>query len=151
MAVTASAPPEVEAVILTSLHMHNPMIVKQRLDRPNIFLSASKSVGIKVRTWNFLTAVVMHSIYDQRDFGALAHLLSCATSPSCNPKTLIFSQTKDDVYSVFTFLRDLSAHKTLCPCTMPPSQMVPKSFYSRALGPPRQNRGVFMPLLHLEW
>ena len=33
--------------------------------------------------------------------------------PHCcsNAKSLIFSQTKNDVFSAFTFLRDVSAHK----------------------------------------
>ena len=49
MALTASAPPDVEAVILSSLHLHEPVLVSQPLDRANIYLSASRSVGLKVR------------------------------------------------------------------------------------------------------
>lgn len=47
MALTASAPPEIEGTIVSSLHLKEPVVVKRRLDRPNIYLSTSKSVGIK--------------------------------------------------------------------------------------------------------
>ena len=45
--LTASAPPHVEAEILSSLHMHDPVFVSQPLNRPNIYIhaSASRSVG----------------------------------------------------------------------------------------------------------
>ena len=49
MALTASAPADVEATILSSLHMCDPVVVNKPLDRPNIFLSASKAMGLKVR------------------------------------------------------------------------------------------------------
>ena len=49
MALTASAPPHVEAEILRSLYMHDSVFVSQPLDRPNIYISASKSLGVKVR------------------------------------------------------------------------------------------------------
>ena len=51
MALIATAPPHVEAELISSLHMHDPVIVRQPLDRPNIYLSASRSVGMKVRTY----------------------------------------------------------------------------------------------------
>ena len=38
MAVTASAPLDVEATVISSLHLHNPVIVHCDLDRPNISL-----------------------------------------------------------------------------------------------------------------
>ena len=49
MALTASAPADVEAVIQSSLHMHEPVVVSQSLDRANIYMSASVSKGMKVR------------------------------------------------------------------------------------------------------
>ena len=55
MAPTASAPPHVEAETLSSLHMHDPVFVSQPLNRPNIYISASRSVGVKV-SWT--TAIV---------------------------------------------------------------------------------------------
>lgn len=48
IALTASAPPHVQAEILSSIHMHDPLFVSQPLDRPNIYMSASKSLGVKV-------------------------------------------------------------------------------------------------------
>ena len=41
MALTASAPPEVEATIISSLQLSNPVIVHCHLDRPNIYFSCS--------------------------------------------------------------------------------------------------------------
>lgn len=41
MALTASAPPEVEATIISSLQLNNPVIVHCDLDRPNIYFSSS--------------------------------------------------------------------------------------------------------------
>ena len=41
MALTASAPPEIEATIVSSLQLNNPVIVHCDLDRPNIYFSCS--------------------------------------------------------------------------------------------------------------
>ena len=49
MALTASAPPEIEATIISSLHLREPIVVTCPLDRPNIYLSTCKSVGLKVK------------------------------------------------------------------------------------------------------
>ena len=49
MALTASAPPNIESQICRSLYLHKPVVVSQPLDRYNIYFSASKSVGVKVR------------------------------------------------------------------------------------------------------
>jgi len=46
MALTASAPPDIEETIVSLLHFKEP-VVKRQLDRPSIYLSTSKSVGIK--------------------------------------------------------------------------------------------------------
>ena len=51
MALTASAPPHVEAEILSSLHMRDTVFVSQPLDRPNI---ASRSMGVKVRSLSMI-------------------------------------------------------------------------------------------------
>lgn len=52
MALTASAPPRVQAEIITSLYLVNPIIVSCDLNRKNIFISASPirslDVGIVV-------------------------------------------------------------------------------------------------------
>ena len=60
IALTASAPPHVQAEILTSLHMHDPVFVSQPLDRPNIYMSASKSLGVKVRLGNGHSVHTLH-------------------------------------------------------------------------------------------
>lgn len=38
MALTASAPPHIEAHVSSSLHLNIPVVVTQLLDRPNIYL-----------------------------------------------------------------------------------------------------------------
>ena len=112
MAVTASAPPHIEAQISSSLHLNTPVIVKQPLDRPNIYLSTSRSMGIKVRTASppFFSILTRCGLFMQRDFGELAHLAS-EDDLSCIPKTIVFSHTKDDVYKVYRFLRDSALQK----------------------------------------
>lgn len=47
----------------------------------------------------------------QRDLGQLAHLIATTSDLSVIPKTVIFSQTKDEVYKVFTLLNTLAKHK----------------------------------------
>lgn len=46
----------------------------------------------------------------QRDLGQLAYLLSTANSPADIPKIIIFSQTKDDVYTIFSYLHSVAAY-----------------------------------------
>ena len=48
VALTASAPLEVEAEIISSLFLNNPVKVYRPLDRPNIFLSSAKSFSLSV-------------------------------------------------------------------------------------------------------
>ena len=48
MALSASAPPEIEATIIDSLKLDNAVQVSKRLDRPNIYLSVSPMSGLKV-------------------------------------------------------------------------------------------------------
>ena len=40
MALIATAPSHVEAELISSLHVCNPVVVRQPLDRPNIYFSA---------------------------------------------------------------------------------------------------------------
>ena len=49
MALTASAPPTIQAEICSSLHFYHPVVVTRPLDRANIYLSVSKSSGVKVK------------------------------------------------------------------------------------------------------
>ena len=48
MALSASAPPDITREIIASLHLNSPVYVSHNLDRPNIFLSHSKSKGLAV-------------------------------------------------------------------------------------------------------
>ena len=48
IALTASAPLHVKEIIIESLHLKSPAIVCHTLDRPNIFLSMSKSTTLEV-------------------------------------------------------------------------------------------------------
>ena len=47
----------------------------------------------------------------QRDFGNLANILASTEDLSAIPKMLIFSQTKNDVCTIFSFLRSQAKHK----------------------------------------
>ena len=51
MALTASAPPDVEATVISSLQLHNPVIVHCDLDRPNIYFSSSpiKTLNVSLK------------------------------------------------------------------------------------------------------
>ena len=46
-----------------------------------------------------------------RDLGTLASLLATADDLVIIPKTIIFSQTKDEVYKVYKFLQTSAKHK----------------------------------------
>lgn len=51
MALTALALPEIEATVIDSLHLREPIVVTRQLDRRNIYLSTCKSVGLKVNLY----------------------------------------------------------------------------------------------------
>ena len=53
MALTASAPPKMQDEICSSLHLRHHIVVARPLDRGNIFLSASRNSGVKVRYISF--------------------------------------------------------------------------------------------------
>ena len=48
IALTASAPQAIEKAITDSLELRNPVMVRQELDRENIFLSVSKKKGMNI-------------------------------------------------------------------------------------------------------
>ena len=48
MALTASAPPDVRATIIRSLHLNNPVYAEGSLDRPNIYMSANAIKGVNI-------------------------------------------------------------------------------------------------------
>ncbi len=66
VALTATAPPEVEAELLTSLELNDPAIVKHPLDRPNIYLSVVKvSLAVSflaVQLFNEHKSLSSHSV-----------------------------------------------------------------------------------------
>ena len=52
IALTASATPAIEKAIIDSLELRNAIIVRQELDRRNIFLSVCKKKGMNVSRHN---------------------------------------------------------------------------------------------------
>ena len=48
MALTASAPPNVEAEVKANLELRNYIMVSLPLDRPNIYMSTKKKCSISV-------------------------------------------------------------------------------------------------------
>lgn len=52
MALTASAPAEIETSIVSSLHLNNPVFVHCDLDRPNIYMSVNSIKSLSVSTHN---------------------------------------------------------------------------------------------------
>ena len=48
MCLTASAPPAIEAEILESVGLHDPVVIRQPINRPNIFYVILKKSGLSV-------------------------------------------------------------------------------------------------------
>ena len=61
MALTASAPADIEATIVNSLHLESPVFIRGDVDRPNIFLSVS---GIKSLSVSFGMKLVYQKLID---------------------------------------------------------------------------------------
>ena len=99
LALTASAPPSIVSEIAETLHFTDPVNVFRPLNRPNIFLSASRSTSISVSCvfLTYFTSVVIFSL--QRDLSGLTSRLK---SQHFIPKTLIFCKTKDVAYSILS-------------------------------------------------
>lgn len=55
--------------------------------------------------------MVFAPLFLQRDLGQIARLMASTDEPTIIPKTVIFSQTKDEVYKVFKSLSALARHK----------------------------------------
>lgn len=53
MALTATASKETQTAICDSLHLNNPVVISQTVDRPNIYLSASPIRNISVSLHTF--------------------------------------------------------------------------------------------------
>ena len=86
------------------------------LDRPNIYLSASKKPGSKGEQVFTIVLLCMYiaayiSCWYSATLGGSANILSTVVTPLAIPKTLIFSPTKDAVYKIFSSLHIPRAHK----------------------------------------
>lgn len=71
MALTASAPPSVQASIIDSLHLRNPVVVAGDLDRRNIFISASDIKSIDVGAISYVVTLLV--IYYSSNSGICVH------------------------------------------------------------------------------
>ena len=60
--------------------------------------------------WAAELLIMLASLFMQLDLGQLAHLIATTSDLSVIPKTVIFPQTKDEV---FTLLNTLAKHKHL--------------------------------------
>ena len=61
--------------------------------------------------WVAELLIMFASLFMQRDLGQLANLIATTSDLSVILKTVIFPQTKDEVYKVFTLLNTLAKHK----------------------------------------
>ena len=110
MALTASAPPHVEAELVKSLHLQKTVYVKQPLDRPNTFYAVYKKTSMVVRVAkvdNFIIIYIV--ILMQLDFGGIASCLSTRDDPSTIPKTIIFSGTKELTVKAYHYLKSAAS------------------------------------------
>ena len=99
MALTATASAETQDVIVKSLHLVNPVVVAQSLDRPNIYMSVGPIKALTVRIINY--DITLKSIIIQKDMAGVAKMLQ-RTSPSDIPKILLlFVQTKNMACKVY--------------------------------------------------
>ena len=60
MALTASASGDIQELVVSSLHLVDPIIVSKNLDRPNIFFSVS---AIKDFTVSMVTACILYTSF----------------------------------------------------------------------------------------
>ncbi len=60
IALTASAPPDIEAEICSLLELKDPVHVKLPLDRPNIYLRNTEKTGISV---SYIHVQLKHTQY----------------------------------------------------------------------------------------
>lgn len=104
MALSASAPPAVMKDIESSLYMKSPVHISHSLDRPNIFLSYSKSKGLAVSLQYVYSKCCINCIVLKRDLDGLTSVLKKASMPLEVPKTIIFCRTKNDAAKVYALL-----------------------------------------------
>ena len=111
MALTASAPPEIEREINLSLSLTDPIVVKHSLNRPNMYICIDKkssclvSFATFITLWMFRIWVKIAFVPFQKDFMELGERLKNCTDPSIFPKTVVFCRQKETVAKVFQFLQ----------------------------------------------
>ena len=120
MALTASAPPSIEAEVKATLelHVHDCVMVSLPLDRPNIYISTKKKKSLSV---SWLLLVYIDSVllinfiilYIQCDLGGIASQMRSCSSPEDFPKTLVFCKTKSQCVKLFNIFTAMSTHKGL--------------------------------------
>lgn len=105
MALTATAPQDIKSTICKSLCLKEPAMVSQTLDRPNIYLSASKSKGLNVSIHDVLGAFSYQPcFYSQSDLSGIVSLFKGAKEPQDVPKMIIFCQTKEAAVKIYRLL-----------------------------------------------
>ena len=109
IALTASAPPHVEAELVKSLHLQNTVYIKQPLDRPNTFYAVYKKTSMVVRVVKVDDFIVYIVILLQLDFAGIASGLSTQDDPSTIPKTIIFFGTKELAVKAYCYLRRVTS------------------------------------------
>ena len=112
MALSASASNGMMETIKQSLQLNDPVVVSRSLDRPNIFISARKSLGMDV-SHNLYPSTF---VYFEIKFLWTSKRLwqPCITFCRCvltSLKLLIYCPTKDDVCNVYSFLMKKVKHK----------------------------------------
>ena len=94
IALTATAPQGIKETICESLCLREPALVSHTLDRPNIFLSASKSRGLNVKyMYSYMISFwsdLCNPALLQSDLDGIASLLKGAKEPMDVPKMIIF-------------------------------------------------------------
>ena len=61
IALTATAPYDIQSCICSSLGLSEPVLILHTLDRPNIYLSVCKSKGLPVSKIIFYNAFLVHA------------------------------------------------------------------------------------------
>lgn len=113
IALTATAPHAIRTSVCSSLGLSEPAVILQTLDRPNIYLSTSKSRGLSVSS--ICARIHVHitlTIHLQSDFDGLVSLLKQA-DPKSIPKTLIFCHTKELAIKVYRLFIQNSPSKDM--------------------------------------
>ena len=102
MALTASAPPAFERENVNSLALDNTVVVREQLNRPNIYNSVGKKLSVYYV--GFYTRWLFFAFHFQRDLSTLGQLLKQSLNHCSIPKTLIFCRWKETAANIYCFL-----------------------------------------------